>query len=217
MSLQENAYSYLKKEILAHHFDYQKVYSATKIANQLSISRTPFRNALQNLSQEKYIDIIPNKGFMLHRLTEKEVIEMYEVRSAIESYSAYYLLQNQQQNFAKDITSKLKKSLLKQAKIIEKDDITFSKEDFNFHRILVSSTKNQVFIDLHNRYSYMIKLLAINAYKNSNRKKEVIAEHQQIYDAIMSKDATLTLTSVLDHINSPKNLDLKTIRHQINI
>ena len=47
------AYDHLRKMIYASELEFNKVYSETKLAAELSISRTPIRDALNRLAQEK--------------------------------------------------------------------------------------------------------------------------------------------------------------------
>ena len=81
MTLNEQAYEHLKKMITEDQLSYQEIYSETKLAKELGISRTPFRDAIHRLVQEGYIDIIPSKGFRLHQLTQQDVTETFQVRS----------------------------------------------------------------------------------------------------------------------------------------
>ena len=48
-SLNEQAYQYLKQMITSGALDSSKVYSETRLARQLGMSRTPFRDAIQKL------------------------------------------------------------------------------------------------------------------------------------------------------------------------
>ena len=84
LPLQLVAYEHLKDMILNDTFDYGVVYSETKLSKEIGVSRTPLRDAIQRLVQEKYIDIIPSKGFQLHQMDEKDIIETYQFRSALE-------------------------------------------------------------------------------------------------------------------------------------
>ena len=84
--LNEQAYQHLQNLIMDNQFSYHEIYSETKLAKELGISRTPFRDAIHRLAQEGYIDIIPNKGFMLHQLSKEDVNETFQIRSALESY-----------------------------------------------------------------------------------------------------------------------------------
>ena len=82
------AYEHLRRMIYGSELEFNKVYSETKLAAQLSISRTPIRDALNRLVQERYIDILPNRGFRLHTPTQGDIFEAFHVRMMIESYCA---------------------------------------------------------------------------------------------------------------------------------
>lgn len=61
--LQLQAYDSIKNGILNGELVPGQLYSETKLSAQIGISRTPMREALQCLSQDGYITIIPSKGF----------------------------------------------------------------------------------------------------------------------------------------------------------
>ena len=84
--LQQQAYDHIKNGILDQSFQYDQIYSESKLSLEIGISRTPVRDAVHRLYQEGLIDIIPNKGFILHKITNTEMMENQEIRSAIEGY-----------------------------------------------------------------------------------------------------------------------------------
>lgn len=51
-SLQSQAYNIIKEKILSKSMDSDALYSETRLARELGISRTPLREALQCLSQD---------------------------------------------------------------------------------------------------------------------------------------------------------------------
>ncbi len=58
--------------------------SEGELCEQLGISRTPLREALKVLASEGLIDLLPNRGTRVSRITEKEIGELFEVISGIE-------------------------------------------------------------------------------------------------------------------------------------
>ena len=82
------AYEHLRSMIYSGGLEFNRIYSETKLAAELSISRTPIRDALNRLSSERVIDILPNRGFMLHRPTQADIFEAYHIRLMIEGYCA---------------------------------------------------------------------------------------------------------------------------------
>ena len=72
--LQQQAYDYIKGKILSGEFEPNVLYSETKLSATVGISRTPMREALQCLSQDGYITIVPSKGFQIRQLNENRRI-----------------------------------------------------------------------------------------------------------------------------------------------
>ncbi len=54
------------------------------LANQLKVSRTPVNNALSILAQEGYLDFVPNQGYSVRRLSQKDAEEFYQIREVLE-------------------------------------------------------------------------------------------------------------------------------------
>ena len=54
------------------------------LANQLKVSRTPVNNALSILAQEGYLDFVPNQGYSVRRLSQKDAEELYQIREVLE-------------------------------------------------------------------------------------------------------------------------------------
>ncbi|MEE0058412.1 MAG: GntR family transcriptional regulator [[Bacteroides] pectinophilus] len=60
--------------------------SEAKLSKELGISRTPMREALQCLSQDGYITVVPSKGFRIRQLNQKDMKETIQIRCAIEGF-----------------------------------------------------------------------------------------------------------------------------------
>ena len=84
--LQSKAYDYLKDLILNDKLEHGVIYSQKKVAEELGISKTPLRDAVLRLEQERYIDVYPSKGFMIHEMMEDDIRETYQIRNAIETF-----------------------------------------------------------------------------------------------------------------------------------
>ncbi len=57
-------------------------------AARLEVSRTPLREAIRQLEGERLVQIIPNRGAVVTRLTREEVAEIYEIRGQLEPLAA---------------------------------------------------------------------------------------------------------------------------------
>ena len=212
-ALQLQAYKYIKTRIIDGTFSYNQLYSESQIAREIGISRTPVRDAVHRLCQESLIDIVPNKGFMLHKLNQQDVAETYDIRSAIEGCCARKAALARKTQETEDLLRQLKGSLDIQQQIFEhsQDVASFAEEDQNFHRYLVLYSGNTAFIDLFDQYMYRIKKLACYSLARGNRMLETLKEHRRIYGAIASGDSKEAYEAVLFHMDAPYGVNLEIV------
>jgi len=209
--LDQKIYDHLLNMILNDKLDYNTIYSETKLSKELEVSRTPMRAALNRLTQERYIDVIPNKGFQLHRMTEKDVVETFQIRSAIEGYCTSYIA-NDYKNY-EDLFTKLEELLQHQRRVMnEKGSIEeFFKYDQKFHQLIISSINNDTFNSLFNRYIFTIRTLALSSLKHKGRMEEALEEHTNMFKAMKDGDRFNVYPVTLKHMDNPKNINLEDI------
>lgn len=208
--LQLKAYDYIKDMILNDTFDYNTIYSETKIAKDIGVSRTPMRDALHRLAQERYIDIIPSKGFCIHQMTEQDIIETFQIRSAIEGYCTVQITKDHQETSSERLFEELEELLAAQKKILEdtQDIRSFVEYDNQFHIKIVSSLNNKTFNELFGSYLFQIKRLAIMSLEHPGRMEETVAEHTMILQAMKSGSLTEIYQLTMKHMETPKGINL---------
>jgi len=184
--LQEQAYDHIKEMILNGEFTNDIVYSETKLAENIGLSRTPVRDALQRLNQEGFIDIMPSKGFRIHKLSQQDVINTYEIRSAIEGYNAFMLTRERNTLRGRNVINRMEILLNRQ---IELNNAGSSIEDFviadqEFHKTMVSFVENPWLIETFSNLMYSIKVMAIDSLRYPGRINQTIEEHKLVLDTI---------------------------------
>ena len=211
--LQAKAYEYIKKGIVNGTLIFNKTYSETGIAQELGISRTPVRDAVHILYQEGLVDVIPNKGFVLHKLNEQDVIETFEIRSAIEGYCVRKLALEKDEKKKNEILTSLYHSLALQKSIYEngKNVERFVDEDHNFHNLLVEYSENDAFVDVFSNYMHWIKKLASYSLAKEGRMEQTLSEHLMILEAISKGDGLAAYDALLYHMRSPLDFNLESI------
>ncbi len=212
--LQEKAYSVIQKMIEDHELRPGIIYSLTQIARDMNISRTPLKDAVVRLSQDKYIDIIPSKGFCLHEVTEEDIEDTCQVRMAIENLCAMRLAEDQESAKGRAALRQMEEYLAEMKKLSgdpEKID-DFLEFDIRFHNTLVSFAENKTLAEIYASHNYQIRTFARNSLTADNRMVNTCREHERILDAIKRKDHEGCYNAVKDHLLSTKNLSLMFLR-----
>lgn len=84
MSKTNYAYDVLKKQILSGKYSPGEEISEKIIQEELNISRTPIREALQTLQKEGFIEILPRKSIRVAPVTFHLMEEIYDTRLTLE-------------------------------------------------------------------------------------------------------------------------------------
>lgn len=212
-SLSQQAYEHLRSLITTSQLKYQNIYSETRLAKELGISRTPFRDAIHRLAQEGYIDIIPSRGFCLHQLTRKDVIETFQTRSALEAYSTAEIAKQHSSPKARCLFQQLHKLMDQMTEIEEstKSIPDFFRYDLEFHTAIIRYLNNQQFIDLFDRFLYRMQRLASLSLSHPGRMEDTCREHMAILHAMEAGDTRNIYEITLQHMEIPRQINLEDI------
>lgn len=213
VSLNEQAYLHLQHLIMENQFSYHEIYSETKIAKELGISRTPFRDAVHRLAQEGYIDIIPNKGFMLHQLDRKDVNETFQIRSALESYCTMQICRESGSRKAKKLFKELHCIMEHMKEIMESthsiDD--FCEYDFRFHVRIINYLENEQFSSIFSTFIYRMRRLAKLSLAHKERMEDTYKEHMDILTCMENGDIEHIYETTILHMERPKGINLEDL------
>ena len=215
LPLNEQAYNKLLSMIDSNYFQHNVYYSETKLSKEFNISRTPLRDALNKLSQEGSIDIVPSKGFCLHVMTHEDLLEMIQVRIALECYAAMEAAYYQESRNIQELIRDLEDTIETMKAVVERNGTTeeYANVDFCFHRLLVDSLHNKQFHDLYKRYLNRIIRIAEITLEQEGRKEEAVREHQSIIDAIKAGDQPAAHKAVLKHLIVTQQLNQDALQN----
>lgn len=211
--LQQRAYAYLKEQILNGKLEYGKFYSENKIVVETGFSRTPIKDALTRLCHDKYIDIIPSKGFCLHVISAEDIRNSYQLRTAIEGFCAATLATAYDTIAAKEVIANMKNALDKMKEAIDNNmEIKdFASVDMEFHRSMLSFLKNPEIIELSESYEHRQYEYAIKTFELKGRLNSAYEEHVEIYKAIEKGMMTEAYVALKKHMDKTCEISLSLI------
>ena len=85
--MRERAYVYIQRKIAAQELKGGGAISELLLAKEMGISRTPIREAIGQLVAEGLLEQIPNRGVVVVQLNRRDIIDLYELREALEVYA----------------------------------------------------------------------------------------------------------------------------------
>ncbi|WP_040805643.1 GntR family transcriptional regulator [Nocardia concava] len=84
VSLRDKVSRALRAAIIAGEMEPGVVYSAPTLGARFGVSATPVREAMQDLARENLISIVPNKGFRVTEVAEKDLDDITRIRLLLE-------------------------------------------------------------------------------------------------------------------------------------
>lgn len=215
--LQESAYSYIRDKVLSGQLQPNVLYSETRMAAELNISRTPMKDALVRLSQEKLIDILPSKGFRLHVMSREDILQTYQARTAVEGFCAMQLALNRQTLAGQATIQSMEDTLSMMDQLLGQENDghdrmdTLLEYDLRFHQALVDFAENEELRQLFNSYHYRLYFFALEAFQVDGRLQNAHVEHRKILDAIMDPHDSVGIQAylaVMRHMEATRDITL---------
>ncbi|MBZ0289406.1 MAG: GntR family transcriptional regulator, partial [Anaerolineae bacterium] len=155
------------------------------LTQSLGVSRTPVREALILLEREGLLDFIPNRGYFVHVFTEKDVREIFSLRTALEN------LAGELTHLGEAEYDHLDAMIEAQLDAIRRDEMTDVRRiDMNFHQYLIEASGHDLLIkSWKSIVAQIAALLSIRAEAFPDYDENlVIADHKAILDAYRSGD-----------------------------
>lgn len=182
-SLKEQVYHHLKKAIISGDIEENKVYSEQWAADLLGVSRTPVREAVLQLKQEFFIDILPYKGFQVRSLTTDDIKETFQIRLALEGFCIITIAQNSQDLHVQRMLSCLGGVLLEQERLATEGKVyEFMERDEMYHRSIINHTGNERLIATYNDIRSRFELITVKVLNDPGRMEETVQEHFAILE-----------------------------------
>lgn len=199
--LKTSAYEKLVKMMEDGYFKDGKTYSLNKIAADLEMSRTPVRDAVQRLCDENRLELLPSRGFRLHRFSQEEILQAYHFSIAIEGYCALRLAEAAQLDSGQQWLAKMRQT------IEQMDDDTLPFADFlafdnRFHKLLIASLGDTHFEELSTKRYGFYNRLELHLTDHPLPRAVILTLHKNILAAIEAGDGPTAYRYLRDHANA---------------
>ncbi len=136
------------------------------ISEQLRVSRTPIREALQILATEKLVDILPNRGALVVNPGVEDIRAMLKVYSTLEALGGELACENAGKAEVAEVEMQYQ---LLQAAFSASDRPAYFKANQAFHLGIVAGSGNQTLVEMHTHLNirlYRTRYLAVMQVKD---------------------------------------------------
>lgn len=204
-SLSSRVFHTIRESILAGRYQTDEELKEKAIGEELGVSRTPVREALRQLELKGLVTIIPNKGAYVVGISQKDIRDIYEIRSKLEGLCARWATENITKAQLDELEENIYLSNFHTAKENAEQVVEL---DNKFHEILYNASDSRelrhVLLDFHH-YVQRVRKITLAVPQRAAESNE---EHQKIVEALKVHDGDLAERLANEHMmNTIRNMD----------
>ena len=203
-SLRGRVFHRLREDILSGKYKENDELKEVAIGEELGVSRTPVREAFRQLELEGLIQIVPNKGAYVTGITEKDVRDIYMIRSLLEGLCARWATEH----ITPEQMAEMEENIFLSKFHAEKGHYEqLAQLDNRFHEIMYEACNSKMLEHpLRDFHEYVLRVRK-RTLSEKNRGTKSNEEHEQIMEAIKAGDADRAQALANSHmINAYNNM-----------
>ena len=169
----------------------------TRWARELGVSQSPIREAIRELEMVGLVETIPYKGCIVRKLTEKDLVDTYEVRNALESLAICEVIHEGRT----DDLDEMKALMTGMREAAENGDVKqFIEQDVLFHEQLVNQSQNEILRRLWQQCGIRDNT-RISTLLSEKTLSTLAERHQAILDVIEARDEERAKKVISEHFS----------------
>ena len=174
-----------------------------KLAAQFNVSRGPLREAIRRLVAMQLVRYIPNQGATVVTLELDSIMDLYEVREALEGKAAALAAQNMNEQDIAQLHTIL--AAHQQHFKDNSGEYIQAEGDFDFHYLIIQGSGNELLINqLCNELYHLIRMFRSHTSRMQSTADRALIEHEHLTYAIEQKDSHLAEILMRSHIRRAK-------------
>lgn len=189
---------YLSAGIMSGRFVPGQRLVEAELTTNLGVSRGPVREAFRRLSAEGLIEIVPNRGAVVRRLSMEEALELFEIRTELEALAARRAAENM---LDPQVRSRFDAAIAPIWSISTRHSTTdYLQENQRFHAAIMAASGNSQLVKLHQQLHLSLILAQISSSLSSHVISASLNEHRLIASAIRARDAAAADQAIREHL-----------------
>ncbi|MCC5872611.1 MAG: GntR family transcriptional regulator [Gammaproteobacteria bacterium] len=175
------------------------------LSQAYGISRGPLREAMRRLEAHRLIERVPHVGARVVKLSMPELLELFDVREALESTAARLAAEHMTAGEIKGLRAVL--AMHQGQDDLRRGEAYYQSEgDLDFHYRIVKGSHNRMLITLLcDDLYYLVRLYRTQFSASGTRPQTAFAEHNRIVDAIAAGDGELAEGLMRRHVRASRD------------
>jgi DNA-binding GntR family transcriptional regulator len=196
--LKDQAYEQLKSLITTGEYPPGTFLSENMLATRLGMSKTPVRSAIERLEAAGFLAVSPQQGILVTALSLDEIIDHFEIRTALETYAMRRLAGR----LTPEQFGRIETNLQRQLVAAEAGDLaTYGQLDPEFHQLFSECLGNREITTAMLRLRDKLhRIISRVIESHPNRMMSSYREHVAIVEALRAGDGEAAAARMEEHL-----------------
>lgn len=199
-SLADQVFEKLEDDIVYGVYKRGEILTELKLAETLGVSRTPIREALRRLEQERMIEDC-GKGSVVLGITKEDLLDIMDIRLRIEGLACKYAAENITEEGIAELSHLMD---LQEFYQMKGDIAHLQNVDDEFHTAICRLSRRNVINDTLMPLYRKTRLYRKLAMEDQERSPKTLKEHREIFEAVISGDGALAKALMKKHIENAR-------------
>ncbi|WP_028240467.1 GntR family transcriptional regulator [Stutzerimonas azotifigens] len=159
--------------------------SEKQLCEKFGISRTPLREALKVLTSEGLVEILPNRGARVSRLTLSDVEHTYDIMGALEGLAGETACRHLTDEELAHICD-LHEQMLGHYRRQELQ--AYFEANQQIHECILQASRNAILLEMYNNLSQRIKRIRYTMEMSDDFWRKAVNDHEEMIEALRARD-----------------------------
>jgi DNA-binding GntR family transcriptional regulator len=180
-----------------------------ELSLKLKVSRTPLREAIKLLAAEGLVDLIPNRGAIAVKLTEKDILQVFELLAGLEAMSGELAAQR----ISATQLAEIKALHYEMLACFARDDLSgYYRLNARIHLSINEAAGNPLLMKTYKEINARVQALRFRTNQNKSRWQEAVREHETILQALEARDAAAMRRILTEHLLHKRDTVVELLR-----
>lgn len=217
-SISEQAEEHIREMVLDGKLKAGERLNEVSIAESIGISRGPLREAIKRLSGQGYLTMETHRGAFVKQYQPREIIELYELRSALELFSVRLATRRARDEQIDELREELVEESRRAEPAASADsDVNSSPAtgpyvaELDFHQRLAELGGNRLIQAQLLDANHKLYLALSPTHRSDIRKRHAVASHLEVLAALRVRDEDHCIDLLKDHLNDSMHNSLQVM------
>lgn len=194
----------LRSGLMSHRFAPGQRLIEADLTEEYGVSRGTLRQAFSRLESDGLIEIVPNRGALVRQLSQRDIVELFQIRSELEGLAARLAAQAMADPMARAEFEAAVAPIWDDTPRV--DAGRYLEENSNFHRAILAAADNRKLAGICGQFHLHMIMGQNGRVLSAEAMHRSVAEHRALATAILSEDPDSAERLMRDHLSRAMQL-----------